>query len=282
MPRLPPALKPKPHFTRKSRKNLFLAFASFAPAEPPSPADESHLPRQVQRIDGVLVPVPSEIFGTLDRFHDANWQSALRPDVAALQPTGNAAQIALSLGVVIGEGFIAVAAEDRTEVQNLGKAALKLARALGVEKTLLKRGASIVDHAGKKEWTAVRKEWSAADGDVKRAMIEIGSEPLSQLVSLGGWLRGADALSALVSQHYSAENAQLLHQPALIDYFGKRLSKMGNKIRADAIVIETEKGLIRLRPLIGTEYSKPISAQRVKEIHNIVADLVMAIETRAR
>jgi len=266
----------------KSAFCLFLAFVSFAPAESPSPSDESRLPRQVQRIDGVLVPVPSEIFSTLDQFHDANWQSVLRPDLATLQPTGNAAQIALSLGVIIGEGFIAVAAEDGTEVQNLGKAAFKLARALGVEKSLLRRAASIIDHAGRKEWAAVRKEWSAADSDLKKAMIEIGSEPLSQLVSLGGWLRGADALSDLVSQHYSAVNAQLLHQPLLIDYFGKRLSQMGRKIRADAVVIETEKGIIQLRPLIGIEYSKPISEQSVKEIRNIVAGLVKAIERRAK
>jgi hypothetical protein len=199
-----------------------------------------------------------------------------------MQTTGNSAQIALSLGLVIAEGFLAVAAEDTTEVQDLGKAALKLARALGVEKSLLGRGNSIIDRAGKKEWAAVREEWSGVNADLKEAMFEIGSEPLSQLVSLGGWLRGAEALSALVSQHYSAADAQLLYQPILLDYFGKRVSQMESKIRADPAVIEMEKGIIRLKPLIGSEYRTPISEQDVKEIRNIAADLVKSIDTKAR
>ncbi|MEA3187576.1 MAG: hypothetical protein QOD99_1406, partial [Chthoniobacter sp.] len=148
--------------TRGSAKTacfLLLAFDSLASAVPP-PFDEARLPPQVQRIDGVLVPVPSEIFLTLDTFRDSNWTAVLHPDLATLQTTGNSAQIALSLGLVIAEGFLAVAAEDSVGVQDLGKEAHKLARALGVEKSVVGRGNSIVDHASKKEWAAVRKEWS--------------------------------------------------------------------------------------------------------------------------
>ncbi len=258
-----------------------LVFASFASAAPP-PLDESRLPPQVQRIDGVLVPVPSQIFQTLDTFRDSNWTAVLHPDLATLQATGGSSQIALSLGLVIAEGFLAVAAEDAAGVQDLGKEAHKLARALGVEKSVVGRGNSIVDHASKKEWAAVRKEWSGVNADIKEAMVEIGSEPLSQLVSLGGWLRGTEALSALVSQHYSAEGAQLLSQPVLLDYFGDRVSQMESKIRADPTVIEMEKGIIRLRPLIGSGNKTPISEQQVKDIHKIAADLVKSIDTKAR
>ena len=261
---------------------LSLAVVPFASAEPPSPFDETRLPRQVQRIDGVLVPVPSEIFRALDTFRDSNWKPVLRPDLATLQTPGNPAQIALSLGLVIAEGFIAVAAEDGTEVQDLGKAALKLARALGVEKSVLGRGNSIIDHAGKKEWAAVRKDWAGVNADLKEAMVEIGSEPLSQLVSLGGWLRGAEALSALVSQHYSAEGAQLLYQPVLLDYLGRRVSQMESKIRTDPVVIEMEKGITRLRPLIGSEKRTRMSEQEVKEVRTISADLVKSIDTKVR
>jgi len=261
---------------------LFLALWSFAQAESPSSVDQSRLPHQVERIDGVLVPIPSEIFNTQDKFPTPNWQIVLRPELAALRPSGNAAHIALSLGIVVGEGFIAVAAENRADVQKLGKAALKLARALGVEKSVLRRVNSIVDHADNKEWAAVRKEWSGVNVDLKRAMIELQSEPLSQLVSLGGWLRGADALSNLVSQHYSAENAQLLHQPVLLDYFGKRLSQMGSRIRVDPTVIDMENGIMRLRPLIVTGNSRPISEKDVKEIHDMVAGLIKSIDTRAQ
>jgi hypothetical protein len=265
----------------KSALLVFLALVALASAESPSPVDESRLPRQMQRVNGVLVPVPNEIFNALDRFHDAEWSAVLRPDLANQRPTGDAAHIALSLGLVVAEGFIAVAAEDKKEVEELGKTALRLARALGVEKSVLRRGRSIVEHARRREWAAVRKEWLGVDVDLRAAMLELPSEQLSQLVSLGGWLRGAEALSTLVAQHYAAGNTLLLHQPLLVDYFRKCLSQMSNKIRADVVVIEAEKGILRLRPLIGNEEANPISEKGVKEIHAVVAELVKLIETRA-
>jgi hypothetical protein len=260
---------------------VFLVLAAVASAESPIPGDKLPLPRQLQRVNGVLVPVPSEIFGALDRFQEADWGSVLRPDLAAQRPSGDAAHIALSLGIVIAEGLIAVAAENNKEVEDLSKTALKLARALGVEKSVLRRGNSIVDRAHRKDWAAVRKEWFGVDADLKAAMIELQSEQLAQLVSLGGWLRGAEALSTLVSQHYVAGDTLLLHQPVLLDYFRKCLAQMSSKIRMDAVVIESETGINRLRPLIGTEDTRPIPEKGVKEIHAIVGDLVKQIGAKA-
>jgi hypothetical protein len=57
---------------------------------------------------------------------------------------------------------------------------------------------------------------------------------------------------------------------------------MEGKIRADPAVIEMEKGIIRMRPLIGSGNRTPISEQQVKDIHNIVGDLVKSIDTKAR
>ncbi len=109
---------------------VLLAFASYASAAPAPPFDETRLPPQVQRIDGVLVPAPSEIFRTLDTFRDSNWTAVVHPELATLRTTGGSSQIALSLGLVIAEGFLAVAAEDAAGVQDLGREAHKLARAL--------------------------------------------------------------------------------------------------------------------------------------------------------
>jgi hypothetical protein len=147
---------------------------------------------------------------------------------------------------------------------------------------MLRREKSILEHATKREWPAVRDEWSGVNVDLKKAMIEIKSEPRSQLISLGGWLRGIEALSTLVSQHYSARNARLLYQPVLLDYFGRRLSKMGNKIKADPVVIEMERGVLRLQPLIGSEHGPSISEQDVQKIRNISTDLVKSIYTDTR
>lgn len=253
---------------------LFIASVSCALAEPQSSIDEARLPPQVQRINGVLVPVPDEIFRVLDTFRDSNWKAVLHPDLSALRPAGTPARIALSLGLVLGEGFLAISAEDEAEMQDLGKAAVKLARALGVEKSVIRRKKSVMDHVDRKDWAAVRKEWSEVTADLKAAMIEIKSEPLSQLVSLGGWLRGLEALATLASQHYSAGSAQLLHQPVMLDYFAEVVASMHSKFREDPAVIAMEEGIGRLQSLMGSKHGPSISKHDVRAIHHVSADLV--------
>ena len=74
-------------------------------------------------------------------------------------------------------------------------------------------------------------------------MNEIRSEQLAQLVSLGGWLRGTEVLTALLSQSYSVEHVQLLRQPAVLDYFEKQLTGMSGDVRTDPIVVRISAGI---------------------------------------
>src|SRR4029078_13169399 len=94
-----------------------------------------------------------------------------------------------------------------------------LPRALGVEKQVKERPKAITDSAERKDWQSVRRELDKTLGSVSEAMQALKSEQLSQLVSLGGWLRGTEALTAVVSDSYTQDGAELLHQPFLLDYF---------------------------------------------------------------
>src|SRR5215472_5634150 len=162
----------------------------------------SPLPSQAKEVHGLAVPVPKEIFRSLDQFRGANWTAVKRPEIAQWKSHGDQAQIATLLGVVIAEGFIAMEAKDSTEVKNLGSNMLSLAGGLGVRERALRRSRSIMELADKNEWSAARKEWDGVLSDLETGMIEVKSEQLAQLVSLGGWLRGTEALSALILQNY--------------------------------------------------------------------------------
>jgi hypothetical protein len=59
----------------------------------------------------------------------------------------NRAQIALNLGGLIADGFIAVEAQDGQQVKNIGTDIIKLAKALGVSENVLSRGKSINEFA---------------------------------------------------------------------------------------------------------------------------------------
>src|SRR5580700_7116522 len=133
---------------------LFLgAIIGFGEA-PPSHVDLSKFP--ATQLDDVVVPLPSEVFNVLDKLGAPNWRGELRDPVVGTR--GERAQIALLLGSLVAEGFVAVEAADKERVKEVGRGVLELARAIGVEKTVLSRTNSIVTRANSGEWGAVRHE----------------------------------------------------------------------------------------------------------------------------
>jgi hypothetical protein len=247
-------------------------------AETPSERN-SPLPSQAKQVNGLAVPVPKEIFRSLDQFRNANWRAVRRPEVARWKSHGDQAQIATLLGVAIAEGFIAMEAEDSTEVKNIGNSVLKLARALGVEKSALRRSRSIIEYADKEEWVEARKQWDSVFSDLQSGMIEIKSKELAQLVTVGGWLRGTEALSALVLQNYSPERSNLIRQPALIDYLEEQLHAMSSDIRARPIVVKLLDGIQTIRSLVERE-NGPLSEETVRKVHGVCAELVQLSSQR--
>jgi hypothetical protein len=242
--------------------------------EPKQHIEVAKLPQQASMIEDVIVPVPSEVFGVLDKLGSPNWHEVLRTVKPAIP--GERAETALLLGDVIAEGFIAVEAQEPEQVKQIGRTVLDLSAALGVRKAVVARSNAIIEFADKKDWPACRKELDGAFSDVKQAMNELHDEELAQLVSLGGWLRGTEALAQVVSRNYTGDSAGLLHQPALLDYFDRRLAHMSPRLRSDDVVAKIEKRLPEIRPLIG-EADSDISRQSVDQIREIVRDLVMAI-----
>ncbi|MEQ1860932.1 MAG: hypothetical protein ABMA13_13435 [Chthoniobacteraceae bacterium] len=258
--------------------SLALAVAAPLWAETPQKIDVSGLPAQAKVIDNVLVPVPSEVFNVLDKLGSRpNWADVLRPTKETVKVPSEQAQIALQMGVVIAEGFIAVEAENPDEVKKIGGSVRKLAKALGVEKKVDERARAIIDGAEKKDWQEVRRELDKAQSDVKSAMVELNSEPLSQLISIGGWLRGTEALTEVVGRAFSRDGAELLHQPALLDFFDRKLGGMPAKLKRHPLLAEVQKGVLEIRPLVGAEDGTQISEKSVKAVGEVTSRLVKKI-----
>jgi hypothetical protein len=253
---------------------LFLLAVVAMPALAQTPSEQnSPLPSQAKQVHSLAVPVPKEIFRSLDQFRDANWGAVKRPEVARWKSHGDQAQIATLLGVVIAEGFIAMEAEDSAEVKNIGNSVLSLARGLGIRERALRRSRSIMELADKNKWSEARKEWDGVLSDLETGMIELKSAQLSQLVSLGGWLRGTEALSALVLQNYSPERSNLIRQPTLIDHLEKQLRATSSDIRARPIVVKLLDGIHTIRSLVESENGS-LSEETVQKVHGVCAELV--------
>ncbi|MEO6870733.1 MAG: hypothetical protein ABI233_00765 [Chthoniobacterales bacterium] len=225
--------------------------------------------------------MPKEVFRTLDKFDGANWSAVQRPEIAHWKSHGDQVQVALLLGVVVAEGFVSMEAKDSTELRDLSNSLRSLARGLGVGQAALRRSRSITEAAERGDWRAARKEWDGVLFDFEQGMIDLKSEPISQLVSLGGWLRGTQALCALLLQDYSPERAQLLRQPVMVAHLEKQLLEMPPEIRSSPMVAKMVEGIGRIRRLVQDEKG-PLAKQTVVEIGSICKGLVEISSQRPR
>jgi hypothetical protein len=254
-----------------------------APAGQPAKTIAVHnFPKEAKLVDQVVVPVPSEVFAVLDKLGKPSWPEVLRPQKSMAAPTGGKEQVSLMLGVVIAEGFIAVEAENSEEVKNIGNSVRSLAKAIGVEKAVRNRANSIVEFADKRRWTEVRKELDLALADVRQAMIELNSESLAQLVSLGGWLRGTEALATVVGKNYSKDGAELLHQPVLIDHFNVRLKALPADVQKGELISKILAGLKTIQPLMGVSNGDNIKETDVRDIGQRCGELVSAVQAKGK
>jgi len=217
-------------------------------------------------VDEVVVPVPSEIFAVLDKLGNPNWKSQLRGGKA--QTPEDRARTALLLGNVIAEGFVAGEAEDAERVKELGRQVLTLADAINVRKSVIARSKSITDKADQRDWKGVRAEFDGALQDVRGAMQELNDQDLSQLVSLGGWLRGTEVLTAIVSSGFSKDGAELLHQPELVNYFDRCIGSMSGRLRKNPLVANIREVLRKIGPLVN-ESGDQITPASVNTIHDL-------------
>jgi len=226
-------------------------------------------------VDDVVVPVPGEVFLVLEKLSAPNWRALLR--TGEPRAAGDRARTALLLGTVIADGFIAVQAQDREEVKRIGKTVLALSSAIGVRKSVVARSNSIIEAADAQAWPRVRSELDKALQDVQAAMTELHDEQLAQLVSLGGWLRGTEVLTTVVGSAFSADGAELLHQPALVDYFSGRIAGMDSRLKGNPLVSEIAGKLQEIRPLVAVENGRRISREDVERLRTISSDLLRSI-----
>src|SRR5213082_512604 len=259
-------------FSKIAGTLLVTASLTARAADTPKHVDVKNLSKTVE---DVVVPLPNEVFGALNKLGGVNWREYVRNDKGS--NFTERPRIALLLGAVIADGFIAVQAEDAPTVKEIGQRVLSLAKGVGVGNSITPHAKAIIEAADKRNWNNVRRELDRTQNSVQQAMNEVHDEKLSQLVSLGGWLRGTEVLTSVVNDHFSSDGAELLHQPDLLTYFQKRLQAMPEF--NVPIIREIENALGQVKPLIDVG-NKRIPPESVKKINEITTRLGGGIITR--
>src|SRR5881392_2891383 len=130
-------------------------------------------------VEDVVVPLPNELFGALNKLGAVNWKEYVRSDE---EPNfTERPRIALLLGTVIADGFIAVQAEDAPAVKDIGQRVLALAKGIGVGNSITPHAKAIIDAADKRNWANERQELDRTQNSVLQAMSEFNLPIVHQI-----------------------------------------------------------------------------------------------------
>lgn len=242
---------------------------------PRLPADQM---AKAVRTDAISIPTPGELFAALEKPGKPNWSGQFRGPLPTTYR--NRAQIAMNLGGLIADGFIAVEAQDSQQVKNIGMDIVKMAKALGVSENILSRGSSINEFAENNEWDALQEELEATQNEVKTSMQSHSDQDLVILVSLGGWIRGTQAVSAAVMQNYDERSAKVLRQPALVNFLHAKLSDISPEMRDNPLVKTVSEQLAGIEKLVTFSPGQAPSADDVKKVNQAVGRIMEEIQRK--
>jgi hypothetical protein len=230
------------------------------------------------RTDDISIPTPGELFAALEKPGKPNWVGQMRGPIATTYK--DRAQIALNLGGLIADGFIAVEAKDSQQVKNIGNDIIKMAKALGVSENVLSRGSSINEFAENNEWDALQEELEATQNEVKSSMQTHRDQDLVILVSVGGWIRGTQVVSSAVLQNYDERAAKVLRQPALVNFIQAKLNEVSAEVRDDPLVKDVSGELAGIEKLVSFPAGKAPSADEIKKVNEAVGKIMNQIQSK--
>ena len=262
-----------------SRIALILILTGMVASAAPTPAPLSAKDlAAVAKIEAVTIPTPAETMAALSKVAKPNWQSRYRPPISTTFPSR--AQIALNIGGLIADGYIAVEAEDAQQVKNTGKDIIALAKSLAVSESVIARGNSIFEFAERNEWNTLKEELEATQNEVKLSLEQQHDSDLVCLVTLGAWLRGTEILSGWIAENYTPAAAKLLRQPEIVALMRTKLEALPAKAKEDSLVVELIAGLPELEQQVSFSSDKIPTQDDVKAIKETSSKLMRRISTK--
>jgi hypothetical protein len=273
-------------FVRTSRAAILFLLVSSSPlaapkASPSAPTPSGLSPDQLSqavKTDSVTIPTPAELFAALAKPGKPDWVARYRGPIAMNYKTR--AQIALNLGGLIADGFIAVEAQDAQQVKNIGADIVKMAKALGVTENILARGKSINQFAEDDEWSALQEELEATQNEVKSSMQSHRDQDLVILVSLGGWIRGTQVVSGVVAKNYEEKLGQILRQPELLRFIRSKISQISPHLQNDPLVKSVNAQLVGVEQVVATPFGQPLTLAGVTKLNESVNSLMQEIQKK--
>jgi hypothetical protein len=229
-------------------------------------------------LDEMTIPTPGELFAALNKQCKPHWSAEYRGPINTAY--SDRSQVALNLGGLIADGFIAVEAMDSQEVKNLGRDILGLAKNLGISKEILARGNSITQFADDNDWNSLNEELESTQNEVKEAMDVLHDDELITLLTIGGWLRGTEVVSDVVLKNFSGQTASILRQPGIVAFLRAKFDNLPAKTKDTPLLKTIDTGLGQISQIVSFPRGDTASKEDVQKLHDTAAELVKAISSK--
>lgn len=282
-------MKPLPSFAL-----LLLAFIAgtgqiTADADDPQPENRPNVPedliddpnvREELGVNKFTAPSIKRIFDDLDKLAPLPADELTRemPKRMPLDRT----DLALEIGFLIADGFIAVQGGHMDKIEPLAKHLQRYGRALGAGERVNRHAASLLENARKNNIEELKRELTATQRDVETDLIYLRDVDLAHLISLGGWLRALEVSSHAVKKKYTEDRAKKLCRGDIAGYYKEVIGSLDPRISERENLKEMRKTIAELQTLMTLKDGEKPTLKTVKTITEASSKLATLALTRKR
>lgn len=266
--------------TRPFLSILILILVGFAPVwsltaqQPEIPDDlleDEHF-REEFGVNQFTTPSIRKIFDDLHALRPLPYDELKRP-VPEKTPRSRP-KLALTVGLLLADGFFAVEAEQFFDLEPVGRALLKNAKGLGTSTRISSHMKSMLEKGALSDWDELKEELARTQKDVEKEMVMIRDVDAANLISLAGWLRAFEIGCASSLNPYDPAKAAILSRPDIVEYFVLNMETLAPPVKEDKTVSAIVERLKVIQEKVDIPEQEILSEAEVIELRAMVEKLV--------
>lgn len=240
---------------------------------PPIPEDylgDDHI-REEFGVNEWTTPSIGKVFDIMGALGTLSFDDLRRP--VPERPPGDRVAVSLGLGALIADGFLVVQCEKIESMEDVGRAMIKYAKALGAGNRMNRHTQSLLENSIQGDWQSLRVELAKTQADVEAEMLQLRDVEIAHLISLGGWLRGLQISTQAVKSSYSEDKSRQLGRRDIVEYYAASLENMNPDLQAKEPLRSIRAGLQELLPMVDVPEGKALSVEEVDAMHALATRL---------
>lgn len=180
---------------------------------------------------------PVDFLGAVGQHTKARWRQLYRPPPPT--PAPDRIRTAVTLGYLVGEGFLCVQAADTQQFRNNNQEIMTYCRTLGFGEKVAPMLLGQAKLAEDEMWEELRLQVIDGQAALNQALLGQRDEELAIMLRMGVWLRTMEIVSSIVLEASDADIAGLcVGSPALIKDLREEFATLSEATREAEVVKE--------------------------------------------